>query len=44
VAYAGAFAGACFPHAEKMAATVLSLPMGPHLSDSNISHTIKAFR
>lgn len=39
-AYAGEFSGARFPVAERMAATVLSLPMGPHMSRSNVRSVI----
>jgi dTDP-4-amino-4,6-dideoxygalactose transaminase len=33
-----------FPHAERIAATVLSLPMSPALSDDQIDHVIRVFR
>jgi dTDP-4-amino-4,6-dideoxygalactose transaminase len=42
-AYAGAgFAKGCFPLAERMAEEVLSLPMGPHLSDAQQSEVVRA--
>jgi len=34
-AYAGEFSGTCFPLAEQLAETVLSLPMGPHLNTTD---------
>jgi dTDP-4-amino-4,6-dideoxygalactose transaminase len=32
-----------FPIATQLAREVLSLPMGPHLSDADVSHVIEAF-
>lgn len=41
-AYVAEFAGARFPLAERMAETVLSLPMGPHLDEPGRSGVINA--
>ena len=35
-------AGRPLPHADRAAATVLSLPMGPHLSDADVAHVVAA--
>lgn len=43
-AYAGEFAGRKFQLAEKMAATVLSLPMGPHIDNNQISVITDEFK
>jgi dTDP-3-amino-3,4,6-trideoxy-alpha-D-glucose transaminase len=44
-AFAGtALAGASLPAAEQLAEEVLSLPMGPHLSDAEQDHVIDAIR
>jgi len=44
-AYADAgFAADSFPFASRMADEVLSLPMGPHLSDEGVRHVIGAIR
>jgi dTDP-4-amino-4,6-dideoxygalactose transaminase len=43
-AYVAEFAGARFPLAERMAETVLSLPMGPHLDEPGRSGVINAMR
>lgn len=43
-AYRDAFAGRAFPVAEAMARDCLSLPMGPHLSDTDVAQTIEAVR
>ena len=42
-AYA-AFAGQSFPIAESLANTVLSLPMGPHLSEEDAAQVVKVLR
>ncbi len=44
-AKSGAYSGNSYPAmpvAARLAATVLSLPMGPHLSDAQVDHTIAA--
>jgi dTDP-4-amino-4,6-dideoxygalactose transaminase len=44
-AYAdAAFAADSFPFASRMADEVLSLPMGPHLSDEGVRNVIWAIR
>lgn len=37
-------AAARLPHADRAAATVLSLPMGPHLTDADVAHVVAAVR
>jgi dTDP-3-amino-3,4,6-trideoxy-alpha-D-glucose transaminase len=44
-AYAGdRVASASLPRSEKLADAVLSLPMGPHLSDADVTRVIEAVR
>ena len=38
------FAGQSFPVTEEICATCLSLPIGPHLSDDQVSKVIEAVR
>jgi dTDP-4-amino-4,6-dideoxygalactose transaminase len=38
------FESGAFPIAEEIARTVLSLPIGPHLSESEVDHVIRTIR
>lgn len=43
-AYADQFAGASFPLSEAIHASVVSLPIGPHLPDADVARVIEAVR
>lgn len=43
-AFAKRFAGEAFPVTEKICATCLSLPIGPHLTDADITQVVEAVR